>query len=213
MVGATRRPGVTGWPRVLWLTGTALLVTMVAHIVAIALLGGPVTGPVSLRKPATFAETGWLTAWSVALVLPTLRARAWQRHVVGATTVLFTVGETAIIGFQAWRGVPSHYNFATPLDTALMRGGAAGTAGVFLFGVIVLLFAALRSGGGPAGLRLGVLAGVVVLLVGCAIGFGMVSINSGVYQGHVGSGFADRRSAYLGPDVATVGPEYLLLRP
>jgi len=24
---------------------------------------------VSLRKPATFAETGWLTTWSVALIL------------------------------------------------------------------------------------------------------------------------------------------------
>src|SRR5439155_18376608 len=99
---------------------------------------------------------GWLTAWSVALVLPTLRTRAWQRHVVGATTVLFTVGETAILAVQAWRGVPSHYNFSTPFDTALMRGGAAGTAAIFLIGVVVLLIAALHSGDGPLSVRLGV---------------------------------------------------------
>jgi hypothetical protein len=117
------------------------------------------------------------------------------------------------MGFQAWRGVPSHYNFSTPLDAALMRGGAAGTAGVFLVGVVVLLVAAARSGDGPLSARLGVRAAIVVLLVGCAIGFVMISNNSGVYQGSVGAGFAQRASAYLGPSAATVGPEYLLLRP
>ena len=42
--------------------------------------------------------------------------------------MLFALGETSIMAVQAWRGVPSHYNFSTPLDVALMRGGAAGTA-------------------------------------------------------------------------------------
>jgi hypothetical protein len=119
----------TAWPRILWITGTVLLVTMVVHVVALVVTGGPLTGPVSLRKPATFAETGWLLAWSVAVVLPVLRMRAWQEHVVGASVALFGIGETAIMAVQAWRGVPSHYNFTTPLDAALMRGGAAGTRG------------------------------------------------------------------------------------
>jgi hypothetical protein len=93
-----------------------------------------------------------------------------------------------------------------------MRAGAAGTAFMFLFGVAVLLAAALRSGG-PASVRLGVRAGIVVLLVGCAVGFVMVSNNSGVYQGTIGSGFANRAAAYLGPSAEAVGPQYLLLRP
>jgi hypothetical protein len=203
----------TGWPGALWAVGTLLLVVMVAHLAALVVTGGTVSGPVSLRKPATFAETTWLTAWSVALILPTLRTRAWQRHVVGAAVVLFGIGETTIMAIQAWRGVPSHYNFSTPLDAALMRGGAAGTAAVFLIGIVVLLVAALRSRGGPASVRLGIRAGIVVLLIGCAIGFLMISNNSGVYQGSVGVGFASRSASYLGPDAATVGPEYLLLRP
>jgi hypothetical protein len=190
-----------------------LLVTLLFHVGALLVTGGPVAGPVSLRKPATFAETGWLTAWSVALVLPLLRTRAWQRHVIGVATLLFVVGETAIIGIQAWRGVPSHYNFSTPLDAALMRGGAAGTAGVFIIGVIVLLAAALRSETSPPSVQLGIRAGIVVLLIGCAIGFVYVSNNSGVYQGTFGAGFGDRTSAYLGPSPETVGPQYLLLRP
>jgi hypothetical protein len=196
----------------LWVTGTVLLVTMVVHIAALVIIGGPVSGPVSLRKPATFAETGWLIAWSVALILPRLHTRAWQRHVIGVAVLLFTVGETAIIGFQAWRGVPSHYNFSTPLDAALMRGGAGGTAAIFLIGVIVLLIAALRSRDTPS-VRLGVGAAIVVLLVGCVIGFVMISNNSGVYQGVVGAGFARQTAAYRGPDAATVGPQYALLRP
>jgi hypothetical protein len=203
----------SGWPRVLWIVGAVLLATMVFHIVALAVTGGPVTGPVSLRKPATFAEAGWLIAWSVAIVLPRLRARAWQRHVIGGAAVLFGVGETTIMAIQAWRGVPSHYNFSTTFDAALVRGGAAGTAGLFLIGVVVLLVAAARTPGLQPSLRLGVLAGVVVLFVGCAVGFVMISNNSGVFEGTIGSGFGNRAAAYLGPDRATVGPEYLLLRP
>jgi hypothetical protein len=71
----------------------------------------------------------------------------------------------------------------------------------------------VRTPGLQPSVRLGALAGVVVLFVGCAVGFVMISNNSGVYQGAVGSGFGNRAAAYLGPDRATVGPEYLLLRP
>lgn len=202
-----------GWPRILWVAGAVLLATMLAHIAALAITGGPVSGPVSLRKPAAFAETGWLTAWSAALILPGLRTRPWQRHVIGVAVLLFGVGETTVIGIQARRGVPSHYNFTTPLDAALMRGGAAGTAGIFLIGIIVLLIAAFRSPTAPASVRLGVRAGIIVLLVGCAIGFLMVFNNSGVYQGSIGAGFTAQTAGYLGPDAATVGPQYLLLRP
>jgi hypothetical protein len=199
--------------KALWYTGTFLFVVMVVHAVILAVTGDTWSGPVSLRKPADFAEAGWLVTWSVALILPVLRTRPWQRLVIGGSAILFGVGETAIMAIEAWRGVPSHYNFSTPFDAALMRGGAAGTAGVFLIGVVVLLIAALRTGGLERGVRLGVVAGVVVLFVGCAVGFIMVSNNSGVFQGSIGGGFANRSSAYLGPDAATVGPDYLLLRP
>src|SRR5438093_5756196 len=165
------------WPRVLWLTGWLLIATMLAHVAALIITGGPVNGPVSLRKPATFAEAGWLLSWSVALIMPTLRTRAWQRHLAGVATILFAVGETAIMAIQAWRGVPSHYNFSTPFDAALMRGGAAGTAGIFLVAVVVLLVAAFRSQTAPLSQRLGIRAGLVLLLIGCAIGFVMISNN------------------------------------
>jgi len=201
------------WTRILWWTGGFLFVVMLFHVAALVITGGPVTGPVSLRKPATFAETGWLVAWSAALILPTLRARAWQRHVIGTAVVAFGVIETTVMAIQAWRGVPSHYNFSTPFDAALVRGGAAGTAGLFLIGVLVMLVATLRTPGLSGAIRLGVVGGVVVLLVACLIGLVMVFNNSGVYQGSVGAGFSRQATGYLGPDAATVGKEYVLLRP
>lgn len=203
---------VTRWPRILWIVGTVLLVTMLVHVAAIPLTGGALLGPVSLRKPATFAETGWLVAWSVALLMPVLRMRAWQEHVVGATVALFGLVETAVMAVQAWRGVPSHYNFSSPLDAALVRGGAAGTAALFFVGVIVLLVATLRARI-PADVRLGVVAGVLVLFVGAAVGMVMIFNNSGVYQGTIGVGFTEQVAAYRGPDAAIVGRELLLIRP
>jgi hypothetical protein len=197
---------------VLWIAGSVLLVTMVVHLVALVLLGGPVSGPVSLRKPATFAETGWLLCWSVAAVLPRLRTRPWQRHVVGGAVLAFGVVETTVIGIQAWRGVPSHYNFTTPLDAALVRGGAAGTAAVFVVGMVVLLVVALRSRGSAPEVRVGVVAGVLAVLTACAVGMVMISTNSGVYRGGIGSGFG-RSGAYFGPDAATVGPDFAGFRP
>jgi hypothetical protein len=213
-VTTVRAPARTAWswPQVLVVAGAVLLVAMVVHVVAMVLLGGAVSGPVSLRKPATFAETGWLLCWSVAAVLPRLRTRAWQRHVVGGAVLAFAVVETTVIGIQAWRGVPSHYNFTTPLDTALMRGGAAGTAAVFVVGMVVLLVVAVRSRDVLPSLRLGVVAGVVVVLVGAATGMVMISTNSGVYRGGLGSGFGVS-GAYFGPDAATVGPDFAGFRP
>src|SRR4051794_15825617 len=175
---------------------------MVVHVVILAVTGDTWSGPVSLRKPADFAEAGWLVTWSVALILPLLRTNAWQRLVIGGSAILFGVGETAIMAIEAWRGVPSHYNFSTPFDAALMRGGAAGTAGVFIVGVIVMLVAAVRTPDLAPALRLGIIAGVATLLVGCAVGFIMVSNNSGVFQGGIGRGFGNRSSAYLGPSAA-----------
>jgi hypothetical protein len=211
LAAAPPRPAVT-WPRILRVAGAGLLVAMVVHLVAMVVLGDPVGGPVSLRKPATFAETGWLLCWSVAAVLPHLRTRPWQRHVVGGAVLAFAVVETAVMAVQAWRGVPSHYNFTTPLDAALVRGGAAGTAAVFVVGMIVLLGVALRSRDAAPALWLGVVGGVVVVLVGAATGMVMISTNSGVYRGGIGSGFG-ASGAYFGPDAAIVGPDYAGFRP
>jgi hypothetical protein len=202
----------TGWPRVLWLAGWLLLATMVVHVAALAVTGGPVNGPVSLRKPATFAEASWLLCWSVSLTLPWLRLGRFRQTLVATAVLGFGLGETSIMAIQAWRGVPSHYNFTTTFDAVLMRAGAGGLAVVLLVGLVVLL-TGTRGSPAPASVLLGVRAGVAVLMVGCVIGFVMISNMSGVFQGSLGSAFGGPQQGYLGPSAATVGPQYLLLRP
>jgi hypothetical protein len=201
-----------GWPRVLWWAGWALLVTMLVHVAALAVTRGALVGPVSLRKPATFAETSWLLCWSVALTLPWLRLGRRRRAFVALTVLAFGIGETSVMAIQAWRGVPSHYNVTTTFDAVLMRGGAGGLAFLLLAGLVMLL-TGLRGSAAPAGVRIGVVGGVGVLLVGCLIGFVMISNMSGVFQGSVGAAFARPQRGYLGPSAATVGHQYLLLRP
>jgi hypothetical protein len=186
---------------------------MVVHLLALGIRGGAVNGPVSLRKPIDFAESGWLMCWSMALILPLIDTRRWQRAVIASTTLLFGIGETTVMAIQAWRGVPSHYNFTTTFDALLVRVGAAGFAGLLLAGLVVLLVATVRTSELAAPIRIGVVGGVGVLLLGCLVGFGMISNNSGVFQGSFGSGFANRSPGYLGPSARTVGREYVLLRP
>ena len=202
----------TGWERVLWLAGWLLLATMVTHVVALVVTGGVVTGPVSLRKPATFAETSWLLCWSVALVLPWLRLGRTRRAMVAVAALAFGIGETSIMAVQAWRGVPSHYNFTTTFDAVLMRGGAGGLAFVLLAGLVVLLSGVRRSGAPPS-VRLGVVAGTLLLLAGCAIGFVMISNMSGIFDGGFATAFTRPQVGYLGPSAGAVGREYVLLRP
>jgi len=201
-----------GWPRVLWWAGWALLATMLVHVAALAVTRGALVGPVSLRKPATFAETSWLLCWSVALTLPWLRLGRRRRAFVSITVLAFGVGETTVMAIQAWRGVPSHYNFTTTFDAVLMRGGAGGLAFLLPAGLVVLL-TGLRGSSAPPGVVTGVVGGVGVLLVGCVIGFVMISNMSGVFQGSFGSALGSPQRGYLGPSAATVGHQYLLLRP
>lgn len=197
---------------VLWRVGWLLLATMVVHGVALVATGGDVDGPVSLRKPTTFAETSWLLCWCVALALGHVALGRWQERFVGAAVILFGVGETTIMAIQAWRGVPSHYNFTTTFDAILMRGGAAGLAVVLLAGLVVLLLGVRRSAE-PASIRLGLSAGTGLLLLGCVIGFGMISNMSGVFQGSFGTAFGTPQVGYAGPPASVVGREVLSFRP
>jgi hypothetical protein len=100
-----------------WL-GLALVASGLLHVVVQLVLGGPLTGPVSWRKPITFGLSGGLTTLSLAWVvgaLPATRGRAAWVRIYVVTMAL----EVALITMQAWRGVASHFNDATALDAAI----------------------------------------------------------------------------------------------
>jgi hypothetical protein len=89
---------------------------------------------------------------------------------------LACVLETFLVSMQAWRGVPSHFNFQTPFDAAV--------AGMLAFGglvivVLVLAFtlSALRGvGQNSPSMRLALRYGFVVLAAAMGIGAAMIAI-------------------------------------
>jgi len=156
------------WSALLWATGAVPLVTAAGYAVVLTGVGGPWAEPVSVRQPALVAGVGWALAWATALLLPWLRTRAWQRHLIGGGVVLFTAIETTLTVARAWRGLPDISNRDPPPDVALQRAGIAGVVAVLLVSGIVLLVATVRTRGLPIGARAGVFAGAA-LLYGCAL--------------------------------------------
>ena len=131
------------------------------------------TGPLSIRKPVLFGISTGVTllslAW-VARLVTAWRHDPWLRGLVAWSAAL----EVALITLQYWRGVPSHFYAATPLDAAL--GWAIGglttvlAAGIFLW-------TARTFGTWPAEpeMRLATQVGMLLLSLGCVLGFAIAA--------------------------------------
>lgn len=128
------------------------------------------------RKPAKFAFSIAIYVVTLAALLaplPPARPRSAIRAVtVGAMTV-----EMAIIAAQAARGVPSHFNDATPLDGALYAVmGIAILASTVA--AVWLLVAHLRRAHFAPAVTLGVRIGLGVFLAGSVVGGAMSGLDS-----------------------------------
>jgi len=153
--------------------GAALIVAGLAHLAAWLVVGGAWTGPISFRKPTTFGISFGLTTITLAWVAGQLRISdrlGWL--LLGPLAVADTV-EVVWVAVQRWRGVASHFNFATSLDTRLfLLGGVAIAVTVTVILVLtVLAFTAMRA---TPSMALAIRAGLLVLLVGQAVGGWMI---------------------------------------
>ncbi len=104
------------WP--LAVVGAVLVGSGLAHVAVWAALGGPWEGPVTWRKPILFGISGGLTSLSLGWGLAWLAPRRGDLAIAWATALSLLV-EVALIDLQRWRGVASHFNRATPLDSWL----------------------------------------------------------------------------------------------
>lgn len=155
---------------------------MVVHLIALAVAGGPLSGPVSFRKPATFSETGWPLCWSVGWLLPLVKLRAWERVAVATGALVFGLGESLIAIIQAWRSEAFHYNVTTSFNTSIFI--LSGVEAVIFFASLALLIlATLRPQTLAPSLLLSIRAGAAVVLVGTLVGWLMILNWSGVWQG------------------------------
>lgn len=169
--------------RVAFAVGAALFVSGLVHLTVPAISGGPWTGPISLRKAATFGLSFGLTLVTVAWVTHFVRLHPRLRLVlVGAFTAV-SVLEVALVSMQAWRGRASHFNFETGFDTAVSMSLAAG--GFVLVATIAGMTVAAMVAVAeltPA-MRLALRFGFVTLVVALGIGFAMINVGSAAARG------------------------------
>lgn len=149
--------------------GAILVASGVAHAGVWAVLGGPWEGAVTWRKPILFGISGGLTAISLGWAWSQLghrRGDAWLARLTAGALVI----EVALVDVQRWRGVASHFNRQTPLDSWLYDV----MGGLILFVTAVIIDLAVRwfRSRPPvaADMLLAARAGLVFLVVSCLLG-------------------------------------------
>jgi hypothetical protein len=170
--------------RIAYVIGAVLFVSGLVHAGVLLVSGRSWVGPVSLRKAATFGLSFGLTLATVSWVTSFVAIRARTRNVLLGVFSAACVVETVLVTMQAWRGVPSHFNFETSFDTTVSMMLAAG-GGVIIVTVLGFTGAALSGARGlSASMRLAVRFGFFVLLV--ALATGAVMIARGVVEARGG---------------------------
>jgi hypothetical protein len=164
--------------RVAYTVGVLLVLSGLIHLAVLLVSGSSWGGPVSLRKPTTFGLSFGLTLINVTLIASFVsisnRTRTLLLGIFAAACVL----ETFLVSMQAWRGVPSHFNFETPFDAAVAQTLAAGGFALVVVIVVLTVLAFRDRTRLPPGLRRAIRAGLVAL-VGAQVA-GAVMIGTGV---------------------------------
>lgn len=170
--------------RILFITGSVLFVWMLVHIALMLTSSRPMSDPASYRKAATFAETGWLMCWSVAYALPYLRINVWLKWFITSAMLTFGIVETFLVSLQTWRGVPSHYNFATPLDSGIFAVMGVGAV-YWLIAITLFTIFLFRENDFSPTMRIAYQTGGLLMLIGGVTGFMMLFNLGGIYQGEL----------------------------
>jgi hypothetical protein len=152
--------------------GSLLLASALVHAVVAAADGGSWWGPVSWRKPVDFALSVGVLLWSVAWILRQLPRTRWAWVPVGMLGGS-SVFEVALVTMQRWRGVPSHFNHATPFDDAVF-GAMGASVMVLVASVAVFLVWSLVGVRGEPGARIAAVVGLTGVLAAGAIGRDMI---------------------------------------
>ena len=157
-----------------WLkiSGYALIVSGVFHVLVMWWLGGQWEGPVSWRKPILFGISTGMTmvslGWLVGLIRP-MRFDRWCAPLISIALVV----EVFLITLQQWRGEASHFNTTTWLNAFVDHSitWLISAAAVFIFMLTWRCFGAM---GGSKDIKLAARSAMVFLSVSCLIGFAIL---------------------------------------
>jgi len=122
-------------------TGFVMLVAFAASVSAMAVDHSTILGAPTWLKPAKFAISTAIYAFTLAWIFTFLPDRRRLTDRIGWITAVVVVFEVGVIDVQAARGVTSHFNVGTPLDIVLFS--AMGLAIVVAWGAAITLTVAL----------------------------------------------------------------------
>ncbi len=189
--------GLEAPQRFLLACGLLLIASGIFHGIVLLVTGGSFDGPLSWRKPLLFGLSFGITAATIAWVASALRLGRTSSWVLLGSLGVVSVAETALITMQTWRGVPSHFNFATSFDANVFNamGIIVTVVAVVLLILTILSFTAMRPV--PSSLAWAIRVGMVLLIAGQVLGALIIS--------------AGAPPAAMGDEAAVFGPHGVVL--
>ena len=158
-----------------YVVGALLLTSGLIHLAVLLMDGGSWEGPRSLRKAITFGLSFGLTSLTIVWVATFLRLgerlRVWLIAVFTTASVL----ETVLVSLQAWREVPSHFNFETTFDAWVTRLLAVGGITLVLIIIALTLISFRTNRATPISLRVAIRVGFIALCGALASGGLMIA--------------------------------------
>ncbi|HEX2053778.1 MAG TPA: hypothetical protein VHJ78_08660, partial [Actinomycetota bacterium] len=153
--------------------GALMIVSGLFHLGVFLVDGGEWKGPVSWRKPVTFGLSFGLTTVTLAWIAGLLPQRRLLKAAV-LTLALASALEVLLVSMQRWRGVPSHFNVATPFDEAMFA--AMGITVTFIvLAILVLTAYAFGEVAGGRVMAVAVRAGMLLLVAAQFLGAAIIA--------------------------------------
>jgi hypothetical protein len=158
------------WHRPLVLLTGASVVLLVVCVVGILADPRTLTGLPIWDKPAKFAVSVAIYAFTLAWLISVLPRRRRVASVLGTVSALMLAGELVVIVTQVVRGRASHFDVATAFDAAVYRSMAAMIATLWLANVVLVVLLLTQRLADPV-LTWALRFGMVIAVVGMALAF------------------------------------------
>ena len=150
-------------------TGLLMVAALAASLAGLWLDARVITGVPAWLKPAKFAISIAIYAWTLVWVFTYLPEWTRIRRIAGWTTAITLVFEVAIIDAQAWRGTTSHFNVGTPLDAALFTSMGAAIV-LQTFAAVLVAIALWRQPFADRALGWALRLGMTITIIGALTG-------------------------------------------
>ncbi|CAN5214428.1 hypothetical protein BH20ACT9_BH20ACT9_08920 [soil metagenome] len=158
-----------------YVVGALLVAVGLAHLLGFLILGGAWEGPVAWRKPFAFGVSFGLTTLTLGWIATFLRIPRRLGWLLFGALAVSNTSEVVWVSVQRARGVPSHFNTGTVLDTVLftVAGGVAILVTIaVILAVTVLAFTRMDA---HPDMALAIRVGLVGLITAQAVGGAMIA--------------------------------------